>query len=381
MHASTAARALSELPLGLIADSGVVGVAIWDSGGVIQEANDRFLEVLGYGRADLPGPRLAWLELTPAARRDGELREIERLKDRGIARSEEKEYRRKDGSAVFARLHSVALSDGSGRFLSILVDVSEQKRAEAELRSLVEREAAARAEAEVAVRSRDDILAIVSHDLRNPLSVISMSATLLESPIPEEKRLAQIGIIRRAAAGMSRLISDLMDVTQVTRGALRVVAAPLDVKTVCDDALSHFTPLLAAKNQELRCSCNAAGTTVLADRERVAQVLSNLIGNAHKFTPEGGRIELGAVASADSVCFTVRDTGPGLAAEDLPFVFERFWQSRRVRRGGVGLGLPITKGIVDAHGGRIWVESSAGVGTAFYFTLPRVSPDRAPEAS
>lgn len=365
---------LSQLPLGLIADSGVVGVALWDTSGVIHEANDRFLDILGYERADLSGGRLAWLDLTPAERREIELQDTERLVEKRIARSEEKEYRRKDGEPVFARLHSAALDDGSGRILSILVDVSEQKRAERELRVLMERETAARAEAEVAVRSRDDILAIVSHDLRNPLSVIGMVASLLESPLPEEKRAAQIGIIRRAVAGMNRLIADLMDVTQVTRGALSVVTAPLDAATICDDASSHFTSLLAGKSQELRCSCTAAGTTVLADRERVAQVLANLIGNAHKFTPEGGRIELSAVASHDSVCFTVRDTGPGLAAADLPYVFERFWQARRVRRGGVGLGLPITKGIVDAHGGRIWVESSAGVGTTFHFTLPRVSP-------
>jgi PAS domain S-box-containing protein len=358
------------LPLGLIADSGVVGVVLWDASGAIHEANDRFLEILGYRRAEFAGRGLGWLDLAPPESHALEQQDIDRLRERRVARSEERQYRRKDGSPVFARKHSVALADGSGRVLSILVDISDQKRAQAELRDLMERETAARAEAEAAVRSRDDILAIVSHDLRNPLSVIAMGASLLDSALPEDKRAAQVGIIRRAVAGMNRLISDLMDVSQITRGALRVDIAPIDAAVICEDAVGHFTPLLASKNQELRCGCKAAGTPVLADRERVAQVLGNLIGNAHKFTPEGGRIELAATALPDCVRFTVTDTGPGLAAEDQPYVFERFWQARRVRRGGVGLGLPITKGIVDAHKGRIWVESSPGVGTAFHFTLP-----------
>jgi signal transduction histidine kinase len=101
-------------------------------------------------------------------------------------------------------------------------------------------------------------------------------------------------------------------------------------------------------------------------------VLSNLVGNAHKFTPEGGHIEVRIEAVDGFARFTVADTGPGLGAQDLPHVFDRFWQARRVRRGGVGLGLPITKGIVDAHGGRIWAESVAGVGTTFHFTIPVV---------
>jgi signal transduction histidine kinase len=200
---------------------------------------------------------------------------------------------------------------------------------------------------------------------------------LLEAPLPEDKRKAQVGIIRRAVAGMSRLIADLLDVTQATSGKLRVHPAPLEVAAICDDARLMFASLLEGKHQQFRCSVDPLAGPVLADRDRIAQVLANLVGNAHKFTPEGGRIEVRADAVEAAVRFTVSDTGPGLAAEDLPHVFDRFWQARRVRRGGVGLGLPITKGIIDAHGGRIWVESSAGVGTTFYFTLPLAGSDAA----
>jgi signal transduction histidine kinase len=170
---------------------------------------------------------------------------------------------------------------------------------------------------------------------------------------------------------MNRLITDLLDVTQITSGRLSIDTRPIDVLSICEDARAMFTPLLEKKSQELRCSCDGESGAVLADRDRIAQVLANLVGNAHKFTPEGGRIALSAVPHPDGVEFTVSDTGPGLGSQDLPHVFDRFWQARRVRRGGVGLGLPITKGIVDAHGGRIWVESSAGVGTTFHFVLPR----------
>ncbi|HUP98656.1 MAG TPA: PAS domain-containing sensor histidine kinase [Usitatibacter sp.] len=339
---------LASLPLSRLADSGVVGMVLWDTSGKIHEANDRFLEVLGYDRTDLDARAMDWARLTPESRRKEVPAAIARLERERIVRAEDRELVRKDGAAVFVRLHSTRLG-GSDKALSVLVDITD---------------------AEAAVRSRDDVLAIVSHDLRNPLSVIAMSAKLLESPLPEAKRLAQVGIIRRAVSGMNRLIADLLDVTQITSGRLSIDPAPLEVRAICEDARLMFASLLEAKHQEFRCSADPGAGSVLADRDRIAQVLANLVGNAHKFTPEGGRIEMRAEAMPDGVRFVVNDSGPGLAAEDLPHVFDRFWQARKVRRGGVGLGLPITKGIVDAHGGRIWVESSAGVGTTFYFTLP-----------
>ena len=361
---------LSHLQLRQIADSGVVGIVFWDTSGRIHEANDRFLEILGYSREDLAGGRLDWTSLTPEKWQARDREAIERLKSRGIARAEEKEYLRKDGAQIFVRLHSTMLHGESDKAISIVVDVTEQKRSEAQRLSLMERETQARSEAESAVRSRDDILAIVSHDLRNPLNIIGMSAKLLDSSLPEAKRSAQLGIIQRAVGGINRLIEDLLDVTQITSGKLRVDTAPVEVAEICEDARAMFVPLLAAKNQAFECTLPSAPVAVLADRDRIGQVLSNLVGNAHKFTPEGGRIGLQVDIVDDCARFTISDTGPGLSSQDLPHVFDRFWQARRVRRGGVGLGLPITKGIIDAHGGCIWAESSAGRGTTFYFTLP-----------
>jgi PAS domain S-box-containing protein len=356
-------------PLARLAESGVVGVLLWDADGRIHEANDRFLEIVGYSRDDLAAGLLAWPTLVPPDRHEKERASRERLKAAGIARGEEMEYLRRDGARIVVKLHSAVCPDPRW-IVSIAVDVSEQKRSEAERVSLMQREMQARAEAEAAVHSRDDLLAIVSHDLRNPLNVIAMSASVLESPLADAARMAQLGIIRRAVARMDRLIADLLDVAQITAGTLRLVTEPLDAAAICEDARQSFVPLLAAKHQQFACTVPAKPIKVVADRDRISQVLSNLVGNAHKFTPEGGRIEARVEAVQGFAQFTVSDTGPGLSERDLPHVFDRFWQARRVRRGGVGLGLPIAKGIVDAHGGRIWAESVPGVGTTFHFTIP-----------
>ena len=352
-----------------LVDSGVVAAVSWDTGGRIEEANDYFLEVVGYSREELESGHLTWARLSPS----DDHAVIEQLKQEGIVRGHERELVRRDGSHAFVRVHS-ALCGDPARIVSIVVDVSEQKRVESERLVLMEQERLARAEAESAVQSRDDILAIVSHDLRNPLNIIAMSANLLEAPIGDEKRATQLGIIRRAVTRMNRLIGDLLDVSQITSGTLRISTERVNVAAICEEAAHVFLPLLAAKEQAFACRAPAQPVFVQADRDRISQVLANLIGNAHKFTPEGGQVELRAEALHGFVRFSVADTGPGLSARDLPHIFDRFWQSRRVRRGGVGLGLPITKGIVNAHGGDIRVESTAGVGTTFFFTLPVCHP-------
>jgi PAS domain S-box-containing protein len=363
-------QTIAAIELQRILDSGVVGVAVWDRTGRIHEANERFLDLVGHARHDMESGLLDMARLTSGKWEAcaGEL--MDRLRSHGIARAMDQEYVRKDGARISVRLHSTTLSGDPTRMLSIVVDVTEQKRAERERDALVEREQLARAMAESAVRARDDILAIVSHDLRNPLSIVAMSADLLGAAIPEEKKAAQLGIMRRAIAGMNGLIEDLLDVSQIASERFAVARRPVNVGSFVEEAHSMFEPLLAKKSQGFECAVPPQPLVVLADQRRVNQVLSNLVGNAHKFTPEGGRITLEIVPAGDCARFSVSDTGPGIGRHDLPHIFDRFWQARRVRRGGVGLGLAICKGIVDAHGGRIWAESSAGVGTTFFFTIP-----------
>jgi hypothetical protein len=337
-------------------DSGIVGLVAWDDSGAIHDANDKFLEIFGFERDELETGSLHWQALTS-----------EESHPPGTADPTDREYRRKDGTQVFVRLRSANLDADPHEMLSVVVDISAQKLAEAERDALLECERRARAEAEAAVRARDEILAIVSHDLRNPLDSISMSASVIENT--GSHRHPQVGIIRRAVTRMSRLIQDLLDVNQVASGRLVVTPAPVDLAVLMEEMRSTLQPQMLARHQQFTFEPPGAAAVVLADAHRICQVLANLVTNASKFTPEGGRITLRAFRVDDEMHVSVTDTGQGIDAHDLPHVFDRFWQARRVRRGGVGLGLPIAKGIIDAHGGRIWAESSPGVGTTFTFTL------------
>lgn len=222
--------------------------------------------------------------------------------------------------------------------------------------------------AEAATRARDEVLATVSHDLKNPVGTIYTSATLLlDMPLPPEAQHRQIDIIRRTAERMDRLIMDLLDVSSMEAGRFSVEPRPESLRSLVTEARDLFTPMATAKQVELESEMPDDDVMVHADRGRVLQVMSNLIGNALKFTPEGGRITVAAEKEGGEVRFTVADTGTGIAQEHLPRIFDRFWHAGEA--GGSGLGLAIAQGIVQAHNGRIWVESGPG-GTAFHFTLP-----------
>jgi signal transduction histidine kinase len=227
-------------------------------------------------------------------------------------------------------------------------------------------------ESQQAVRAREEVLAIVSHDLRNPLSAVSLGASLLQmsETLADEDR-EQIDTIEVSARRMNRLIADLLDVTRLEGGK----RLPIDLETV------HPAELLREGQELFRAQATVANVTmqyeagedlpaVRADRHRIMQVLSNLIGNSLKFTPPAGRITVSANVEDGEVLFKIADTGPGIPRENLSDIFSPYWQAKRTERLGAGLGLPIAKGIVEAHGGRIWVESEPGVGTQFYFTLP-----------
>jgi PAS domain S-box-containing protein len=229
------------------------------------------------------------------------------------------------------------------------------------------------AEAQRALRARDEVLGIVSHDLRNPINVIAMSSEmLLEMELPADRRRRQLEIIRRSAHGMGRLIQDLLDVSRTESGRLSVDPHPEDAGAIAEEACDLMRPLAEERSQQLTARVADRLPPIRADRRRLEQVLSNLIGNAFKFVPAGGAIHVEADAAGEEVRFSVRDTGPGIAPEDLPFLFEAHWQAKETAHLGAGLGLAICKGIVEAHGGRIWVESAVGRGTCFYFTVPTI---------
>ncbi|MFW5924806.1 MAG: ATP-binding protein [Myxococcota bacterium] len=223
-----------------------------------------------------------------------------------------------------------------------------------------------------AVRARDDLISVVSHDLRDPLSVLKMQAPLLDEEATSRRTdsASSAGqLIGRSVARMERLLDDLMDAARIDAGRLSVEPQPLDLGRVVALALEGLRPRCAAKGVDVAAEV-PGGLRVFADEHRFYQVLSNLVGNALRHTTAGGRIRVRAEPADDAVQLTVADTGAGIDPEHQHHLFERYWQSG-AERGSAGLGLFICRGIVEAHGGRIWVESQIGEGTCFHFTLPR----------
>jgi signal transduction histidine kinase/DNA-binding NarL/FixJ family response regulator len=226
--------------------------------------------------------------------------------------------------------------------------------------------------AQSVIRAREEVLRIVSHDLRNPLSTITMSAEiLLDSQVgfSEEQKIRQLHVILRSAERMDRLIEDLLDVARLEAGQLSLDLSHYDPRRLVHEAVELHSAVATARELTLRARTPHRLAPVLADRDRVLQVMGNLIGNAIKFVPEGGEVTVGAEAEGDQVRFWVRDTGPGIPQHELANLFRPFWQGRRGGREGAGLGLAISKGIVEAHGGRIWADSEVGSGTCVSFTL------------
>ncbi len=238
--------------------------------------------------------------------------------------------------------------------------------------------------AQASARTRENLLALVSHDLKNPLGSIAMANAVLSRRLaatPEgASNTRHTDIIQRSTERMDRLITDLLDLASVDAGQLAMDRKPSDIETMLTETVEAHEPMFEQKSIHFETHTDLSSALAYCDRERVQQVLSNLLANAIRFTPHGGLIELRAISDDSNVRFAVRDTGPGIASEHVPMLFERFWQASKTARVGSGLGLSIAKGIVEAHGGRIWVESRVGEGSTFFFTLP-IAPESYPPNS
>ena len=226
-------------------------------------------------------------------------------------------------------------------------------------------------QAEAAVRTRDEVLAVVSHDMRNALNAMSGAVELAQvETLTPERRTQQLALATRAARGMNRLIADLLDVASMEEGKLSVEPKPDSVQDLLAQAEAGHRFDSERRGVTLAVEAPEEPVQVRADHGRIAQVLGNLIGNALKFTPEGGLVTVDASREGDHVRFTVADTGPGIPLEHLPHIFDRFYQVRTTGRAGAGLGLAISRGLVEAHGSKLEVRSRPGEGTTFSFDLP-----------
>lgn len=224
-----------------------------------------------------------------------------------------------------------------------------------------------------ALTTREEFLAIVSHDLRNPLNHISMAAQNLSEEVGDPQEVKEIAAsINRSAGEMLRLIQDLLDIERIAIGKLILHYEEHDISKIIKEVVGDFKRDAASKQITLTAKAEECHE-VLCDRSRVVQVLSNLIGNAIKFTPAKGQIRVSCARTnpeSKEVQVSVSDTGPGIAPEKIGTIFERFSQINSQDRRGIGLGLYIAKMMVEEHPGRIWVESKLGEGSTFHFTLP-----------
>jgi PAS domain S-box-containing protein len=227
-------------------------------------------------------------------------------------------------------------------------------------------------EAQRAIKTREDVLAIVSHDLKNPLANIELAINLIRGfkRIDENQVKEFVNKVQRSADHMELLIADLLDFARIQSGTFSVLTSAVRLSDVLIPVIDRMRPLAEAKRQTLEVDLPSSLPYLAIDAHRIGQVVSNLISNAIKFTPQDGVIRVSARQQDHKIVVSVTDTGPGIPQEHLSKIFERFWQTPGTKQKGSGLGLSIAKGIVEAHGGTIWAESQSGKGSSFCFTMP-----------
>jgi len=351
--------------------------------GTVLRVNQAELDMLGYAREEYEGHHLAEFHVDQNAINDI----LTRLQGGEVLQDYDARLRCKDGSIKHVRINSSVYRE-DGMFIhtrGFTRDITQRKRAEEDRAELFQRERAARAEAEKANRLKDEFLATLSHELRTPLNaVIGWSRMLGSGRLDRENSKHALEVIERNAWAQKQIIEDILDVSRVITGKLQLNLSPVDLVAVIDAALDAVRPAMEAKEIQIETLIDASLRMVSGDADRLQQVVWNILSNAAKFTPNGGRIEISVSQSATHVHIQVKDTGPGIEPEFLPYVFERFRQadgSTTRIHGGLGLGLAIVRHLVELHGGTIAVgNSKTGSGAIFTIRLPLPSGELRPEA-
>lgn len=354
-----------------------------DLNGIVQSWNQAAERMFGYTAAEMIGKSIT--VLFPPDRLDEEPKILEQLRRGQRVDHFETVRTRKDGRQLDVSVTISPVKDPTGRIIGVSKvarDISSIKRVLREREELLKREAAARTEAERVGRMKDEFLATLSHELRTPLSAILGWATLLRSeggPTPEELEQG-IEIIERNARAQAQLIEELLDMSRVMNGKMRLDVQPVDLQTVISDAIASIRPSAEAKGIRLTHVLDPKGGTITGDPNRLQQVLWNLLTNAVKFTPKGGRIQVFLRRVNSHVEISVVDSGQGISSEFLPHLFTRFSQadtSIARRHGGLGLGLALVKSLVELHGGHVKATSQGeGQGSTFVVSLPLTAVHR-----
>jgi PAS domain S-box-containing protein len=355
-------------------DLAPVGTAVLNPDGTISEVNDELCRVLGYTRDELVA--LGWFDLTHSDDRTAaRLQAKAALVGSDDGRSREPRLVRKDGVTIDAAVDMRGLPGPRGTIdhLMVLVqDITDRKRADEEREQVLHSEFEARRQAEAASRAKDQFLATLSHELRTPLSpILAWSDLLRRHTLPREQTDRGLAAIARNAASQARLIDELLDVSRIVSGKLRLELRPVDLAPAVLEAVDVMRPTAEAKDVEVQLAVDRATCHVMGDPDRLRQVMWNLVSNAVKFTPTGGRVRISLRRDGAHAQVVVADTGQGIPAAFLPFVFERFRQvdtTSTRRHGGLGIGLAIVAELVELHGGRV-VADSAGEGRGAVFTV------------
>jgi PAS domain S-box-containing protein len=324
--------------------------------------------VLGYSKDEVIGKHLSML-LPPE--RSHELEEIRtKVQLSGPLRDIEVRTKRKDGVIILLSLSVSPISDADGKivsFLRLAKDISEKKRFERRLKELD--------------RMKSDFVSNVSHELRTPLTAIKGSADNMLDGLTgslNEKQVRYLSRIKSNTDRLSRLINDLLDLSRIEAGRVEVRPTTLPLTALAEEVAEHMKALAAEKHIRIEVPSPEPSVTVWADRDKVTQVLMNLIGNAVKFTPEYGKVTVVLAKNGnDYIQISVADTGSGILPEEKNKIFSKFYQVDNIDKQkpkGSGLGLAISKALVEMHGGKIWMESEVGRGSTFYFTLPAQQP-------
>lgn len=338
--------------------------------GRLINANEFFLRMFGYSRAEVEAGTVTWRTLTPSEYMQVSLEQLEKFETTGRIGPYEKEYFHKDGSRAWMVFAGAALGDGT--IVEYCIDVSDRKRAEEALRE--------------ADRKKDDFIAMLAHELRNPLAPIRNGLQVIRLAAGDVDTVSQTRtMMDRQLSHMVRLIDDLLDVSRISRNKMELRIERVLLSDVVATAVETARPLIEAAGHELTISLPPQPVFLDADLTRLAQVFSNLLTNSAKYTQPGGKIRLAAQQDAAELEVTVSDNGIGIPTEALPKIFDMFSQvDRSIERssGGLGIGLALVKGLVEMHGGTVTVDSpSLGGGSTFSVKLPLAEWRPVPEPS
>lgn len=353
----------------------MIGMGFWTLAGAITDANDALLQLLGYTREQFLAEQPHWTNLTPPEYAEIDAQALKQLEQSGVCTPFEKEYIRRDGSRVPVLCGAATFQDTVESGVFFVLDLSERKQIEKERDRLLQLERAARAEAEVANRVKDEFLMVLSHELRTPLNPILGWTKLLQTRQFESEMVAHaLQTIERNARQQAQLVEDLLDVSRILQGKLTLSCYPVNLVEVIEGALASVRLTAQAKSITLEKQLDTTVRPVLGNSVRLQQVVWNLLSNAVKFTPHGGRVEVRLEAEEKFAQIQVIDTGKGIEASFIPYVFDYFRQADSTSTrsfGGLGLGLAISRYLVELHGGTIEAASEGECkGAVFTVRLP-----------